>query len=113
MAHLQGHARAAYVREMFGRIAGRYDLMNRLMTFGRDRAWRRYVVDQAALPPGGRLLDVATGTGDIALEALARDPLLTAVGADFAVPMMRVGPGAPRRRARALGGGRRAGAALR
>ena len=95
MAHLQGRERAAYVKTMFGRIARRYDLMNRLMTFGRDRAWRRYVVDQAALPPGGKLLDVATGTGDIALEALARDPSLTAVGVDFSAPMMRVGRARP------------------
>jgi demethylmenaquinone methyltransferase/2-methoxy-6-polyprenyl-1,4-benzoquinol methylase len=95
LANLQGRERAAYVREMFGRIAGRYDLMNRLMTFGRDRAWRRYLVEQAALPPGGRLLDVATGTGDIALEALSRDGALEAIGGDFAAPMMRVGRARP------------------
>ncbi len=91
MATLQGPERAAYVQAMFGRIAGRYDRMNRLMTFGRDRAWRRYVVEQAALPPGGRLLDVAIGTGDIALDALSIDANLQAVGVDFSVPMMRTG----------------------
>ena len=47
------------VRAMFDRIAGRYRLMNALMTFGRDRAWRRAVVLAAALPAGGRLLDLA------------------------------------------------------
>lgn len=82
---------AASVRAMFGRIADRYVLMNSLMTFGRDRAWRRMVVERAGLPPGGRLLDIATGTGDIALEALRRDAGLTAIGGDFSLEMMRVG----------------------
>lgn len=76
---------------MFDRIAGRYQRMNALMTFGRDRAWRRAVVDEAALPPGGRLLDVASGTGDIALEALARDPAGCVVAADFSLGMIGVG----------------------
>ncbi|MBN1286041.1 MAG: ubiquinone/menaquinone biosynthesis methyltransferase [Anaerolineae bacterium] len=91
MAQLQGRERAAYVRAMFGRIAGRYDITNRLMTFGRDRAWRRYVVRQAALPPGGRLLDVATGAGEIAFEALRLDDRLILAGVDFAAPMMQMG----------------------
>jgi demethylmenaquinone methyltransferase/2-methoxy-6-polyprenyl-1,4-benzoquinol methylase len=76
---------------MFDRIAGRYQHMNALMTFGRDRGWRRAVVREAALPPGGRLLDVASGTGDIALEALARDPSVSVVAGDFSLGMMRVG----------------------
>jgi len=84
---------------MFDRIAGRYQLMNALMTFGRDRAWRRAVVRAAALPPGGRLLDLASGTGDIALEALREDPGARVTAADFSLEMMRVG----RRRS---GGGR-------
>jgi demethylmenaquinone methyltransferase/2-methoxy-6-polyprenyl-1,4-benzoquinol methylase len=88
MAHLKGRERATYVRQMFDQIAPRYDLMNRLMTGGRDMAWRRLVVNEAQLPPGGRLLDIATGTGDIALEALRRDDSLRAVGADFALEMM-------------------------
>lgn len=91
MAHLQGRERAIYVQAMFDRIARRYDVMNRMMTFGRDQAWRRYVVKQAAVPTGGSLLDVATGTGDILFEALKRDTTLTGVGADFAAGMMRVG----------------------
>jgi len=83
------HAR--YVQQMFGRIAGRYDLMNRLMNFGQDQRWRRFVVQQARLPRGGWLLDIATGTGDIALEARRQVPDLRVVAADFALPMMRVG----------------------
>lgn len=95
MAQLKGQARATYVRQMFDRIAPRYDLMNRLMTGGRDAAWRRMVVREAGLPQGGRLLDLATGTGDIALEALRADGSLCAVGADFAIEMMRRGRGKP------------------
>lgn len=91
MAYLQGKERAAYVQDMFGRIAGRYNLMNRLMTGGQDMRWRRFVVQQARLPAGGRLLDLATGTGDIAFEALKAVDNLHAVGADFSLPMMFVG----------------------
>ena len=82
---------AHQVQAMFGRIAARYDLMNRLMTFGQDVRWRRFVVQQARLPRGGWLLDIATGSGDIALEARRQVPDLRVVAADFALPMMRVG----------------------
>ena len=95
MTHLSGAERARYVQGMFGRIAGRYDLMNRLMTGGQDVRWRRYVIDRAQLPPGGQLLDLGTGTGDLAFEALGRDAALRAVGGDFTVPMMRVGQRRP------------------
>jgi demethylmenaquinone methyltransferase/2-methoxy-6-polyprenyl-1,4-benzoquinol methylase len=91
-------AKAQYVREMFGRIARQYDRMNRLMTVGRDRAWRRYAVAQVVargtepeLEPEGaarRVLDVATGTGELALEALAQDPTLEVVGLDFSPQML-------------------------
>ena len=91
MSHLTGADRARYVQRMFGRIAGRYDLMNRLMTGGQDVRWRRLVLDLAHLPPGGRLLDLGTGTGDLALEALGRDHGLVAIGGDFTAEMMRVG----------------------
>jgi demethylmenaquinone methyltransferase/2-methoxy-6-polyprenyl-1,4-benzoquinol methylase len=91
MAQLQGEPRAAYVQEMFGRIARRYNLMNRLMTFGQDQRWRRFVIQQAQIPSGGKLLDLATGTGDIAFEGLKAARDVQAVGADFALPMMYVG----------------------
>lgn len=93
MAQLTGADRAAYVRQMFTRIAGRYDLMNRLMTFGQDGAWRRQVIALAQLPPGGRLLDLGTGTGDLAFEALRQQPTADVVGGDFTLAMMRVGRG--------------------
>jgi demethylmenaquinone methyltransferase/2-methoxy-6-polyprenyl-1,4-benzoquinol methylase len=100
--------KAAWVQAMFGRIAAHYDLMNRLMTFGRDQAWRRYTVAQLGLgsPPAeggmgqsshhaarcrgggsGRILDLATGTGDLALETLRQVPQGWVVGVDF-VPQM-------------------------
>ena len=91
MAHLTGQERAEYVQQMFGRIAERYDLMNRLMTFGQDLAWRKYVIERAAVPAQGRLLDIATGTGDIAYEGWIRDPSIQAVAIDFAYEMMAVG----------------------
>jgi demethylmenaquinone methyltransferase / 2-methoxy-6-polyprenyl-1,4-benzoquinol methylase len=83
--------RASYIRDMFGRIAGRYNLMNRLMTGGQDQRWRRFVVQQANLPGAGNMLDLATGTGDIAFEALRAAPDAHIIGADFALPMMYVG----------------------
>jgi len=91
MAHLTGGERARYVQNMFDRIAGRYNLMNRLMTFGQDMRWRRFVIRQAQLPAGGSLLDLATGTGDIAFEARQAVPDATVIGADFSLGMMRVG----------------------
>jgi len=97
MAHLEGQERARYVQSMFARIAGRYDTMNRLMTGGQDLKWRRYVIEQAQLPAGGRLLDIATGTGDIAYEGLQQTPDLLAVGGDFTVEMMQVGKRIPER----------------
>ena len=57
---------------MFDRIAGVYDLMNGVMTAGLHHQWRRRAADLAALAPGGRVLDVATGTGDLALELAQR-----------------------------------------
>lgn len=78
---------------MFTDIAPRYDLMNRLMTLGRDQVWRRTVVRLCSLPPRGRLLDVATGTGDIGYEALKQDPTTRVVGMDLTREMMVRGRG--------------------
>lgn len=95
MAHLQGQERSRYVQDMFGRIAQRYNLMNRVMTMGQDMRWRRFVLKKAQLPADGVLLDLATGTGDIAFEARQQAPNAHVVGADFAIPMMRVGQQLP------------------
>ena len=99
MSELQGKERAEYVQAMFARIASRYDLMNRVMTFGQDVRWRRYAIRQARLPRDGRLLDIATGTGDIAYEGLRQHPGIQAVGGDFTIEMMQVGKRYPERAA--------------
>ncbi|RLT52409.1 MAG: ubiquinone/menaquinone biosynthesis methyltransferase [Chloroflexi bacterium] len=76
---------------MFGRIAPRYDIMNRLMTFGQDLHWRRLLLQRIALKQNERMLDLGTGTGDIAGEALSDEKVSLCVGADFALEMMQVG----------------------
>jgi demethylmenaquinone methyltransferase/2-methoxy-6-polyprenyl-1,4-benzoquinol methylase len=81
-------AKGQYVREMFTRIAGRYDLMNTVMTGGRHHAWRRQVARAAAAAPGGPVLDLATGTGDLALAIRTADPTRLVVGADFSEGML-------------------------
>jgi demethylmenaquinone methyltransferase/2-methoxy-6-polyprenyl-1,4-benzoquinol methylase len=91
MTQLTGKDRAAYVQDIFTRIAARYDLMNRLMTAGQDIRWRRQVIRLAQLAPGSRLLDLGTGTGDLAREALKQQPRARVVAADFTLKMMRVG----------------------
>jgi demethylmenaquinone methyltransferase/2-methoxy-6-polyprenyl-1,4-benzoquinol methylase len=77
---------------MFDRIAPRYDLLNRLLSFGIDRRWRRFAIRQLAVPTAGRVLDIATGTGDLALEiGRQTDPDVTIVGADFTQGMLVIG----------------------
>ncbi len=83
--------KAAYVNQMFAGIAYRYDLLNRLMTAGQDVNWRREVVALCRLPEGGRLLDVGTGTGDIAYEAKRTHRDAEVIGCDFTFEMMDVG----------------------
>jgi demethylmenaquinone methyltransferase/2-methoxy-6-polyprenyl-1,4-benzoquinol methylase len=80
---------------MFGRIARRYDLMNRLMTAGQDVIWRREVIRRAKIPPGGRLLDLGAGTGDLVREAVVQNPACHPVAADFTMEMMQVGRSHP------------------
>ena len=62
-----------YVRALFATIANRYDLITILLSYGRDRAWKRRLVDLAAPVPGARALDLATGTGDIAFAIRRAD----------------------------------------
>lgn len=74
---------------MFDRIARRYDLLNRLISLGLDRRWRRAAVDALDLGAGERrVLDVATGTGDLAIEILARHPGVEVTGLDPSSEML-------------------------
>jgi len=80
-----------HIQVMFGRIAKRYDLMNRLMTAGQDIRWRREVIYRTQLPNEGCLLDLGAGTGDLAREALRQEPGCFPVAADFTMEMMKIG----------------------
>jgi demethylmenaquinone methyltransferase/2-methoxy-6-polyprenyl-1,4-benzoquinol methylase len=89
------------VQAMFDRIAGVYDRMNSIMTAGLHHSWRRRAADLAALGPGDRALDVATGTGDLAIDLCARvAPGGEVIGADFSPRMLELA----RAKAAALGG---------
>src|SRR4051812_29712683 len=77
------------VRAMFDRIAGVYDVMNSVMTAGLHHRWRERAADLAQLRPGDRALDVATGTGDLAIELARRvQPGGEVVGTDFSEGML-------------------------
>lgn len=64
--------KARYVARLFATIADRYDLITRLLSYGRDQQWKRRLIATAAIAPGERVLDLACGTGDLAFEAAAR-----------------------------------------
>lgn len=86
------------VQHMFDRIVRRYDVMNRLMTGGQDVRWRRKAVAYARKAGSARVLDVATGTGDLAL-ALADGGFREVIGLDFAPAMIEAAEAKRRRRA--------------
>lgn len=94
------NTRGPKVRAMFAGIAGRYDLLNRIISGGRDQAWRRLAVRLANLKGGERVLDVCCGTGDLALLFAAAQPSPGSVaGCDFTPPMLALARG----KAQALG----------
>src|SRR4051794_36947892 len=79
------------VQAMFDRIASVYDLMNSVMTAGLHHRWRSRAADLANVGPGDRVLDVATGTGDLALELERRvAPGGEVVGSDFSERMLEL-----------------------
>ena len=82
-----GEEKRVRVREMFDRIAPRYDALNRLMSLGLDQRWRRRSLDKIAVGPGDFVVDLACGTGDFCELVEARGA--RAVGVDFAREMLR------------------------
>jgi demethylmenaquinone methyltransferase/2-methoxy-6-polyprenyl-1,4-benzoquinol methylase len=82
------------IREMFGEIAPRYDFLNHLLSLRRDVGWRRRLVEAVAWAPEGRVLDLATGTGDVALALGER----SVIGADFCIDMLALADHKGRRR---------------
>ena len=87
---LHGVEKARFVSEMFSRIARRYDLMNGLMTLGMHHYWRRVAARQTIASPDGPALDLATGTGDLAIDLAEVHPHRTVVAADFSLGMLAV-----------------------
>ena len=82
-----GSEKHAAVRNMFDRIAPRYDLLNRLVSLGLDQGWRRLALRLARVGPGDRVLDLACGTGDLSEQA--HDLGAQVLGIDFAREMLR------------------------
>lgn len=75
---------------MFDSIAPRYDLLNHVLSAGLDRRWRTRAIDELALEPGVRVLDLCTGTGDLAVAAVRRGSAGSVVGVDFAGEMLKL-----------------------
>ena len=91
MSNFKIRDHTANVKGLFTRIAARYDLTNHLMTGWQDDRWRNHVIQLAGLEPGSRLLDIGTGTGDLARSAFRHCPEVRAAAADFTLAMMQVG----------------------
>jgi demethylmenaquinone methyltransferase/2-methoxy-6-polyprenyl-1,4-benzoquinol methylase len=86
---LNTHAKQkAGIRDLFSRIALHYDRVNHIISFGQDQHWRAVALDMAQLSPGAHLLDVATGTGDIAILARELEPEIHVVGTDITPAML-------------------------
>ena len=76
--------------QMFDQIAPRYDFVNRVLSLGLDRRWRRRVIKELALAPNARVLDVATGTGDLAIELAKAVPTGHVTGLDPSAQMLKI-----------------------
>lgn len=80
--------KGAFVRDMFARIAPRYDTANRVLTAGMDERWRKRAIALLAPRHGGRIVDLCCGTGDLVFHLLRTDPTLEVTGIDFCAPML-------------------------
>jgi demethylmenaquinone methyltransferase/2-methoxy-6-polyprenyl-1,4-benzoquinol methylase len=90
MAQLKGEAKQQYVAGLFVRISRRYDLMNTLMTAGMHYHWKRRTAQLAAQGLQGKALDIATGTGDLALALERRPEIVQSVGVDLLPEMLNL-----------------------
>jgi len=81
---------APRVREMFSNIAGRYDLLNHLLSANQDKVWRRTAIKILKPRAEERILDLCCGTGDFAAQCLQAEPQCHLTGADFAIPMLQI-----------------------
>jgi demethylmenaquinone methyltransferase/2-methoxy-6-polyprenyl-1,4-benzoquinol methylase len=91
MAPNEPSKQAEQVRAMFTRISGRYDLMNRLMSFGQDVFWRRKMMSRINFPPHAVVLDLGAGTGDISREVRSLSDGASITAADFTLGMLEAG----------------------
>lgn len=82
---------AKHVQDMFSSIAKRYDLLNAVLSLGIDKSWRQDATKAAFEKGAKKLLDVATGTADLALSLKKYRPEATVIGVDFAEPMLAIG----------------------
>lgn len=91
VAGMSAAERTAVVQDIFTTVHDRYDFLNHLLSLRRDVGWRQAAVLRMRFPRARRFLDVATGTGDLAIAAARRWPGITVTGVDFAAPMLEVG----------------------
>lgn len=91
VATVSGTEHKDMVAEIFSTIPERYDFLNHLMSFSMDKGWRKFAVARMKFPQTGRFLDIATGTGDLAIAAARAFPKIQVTALDFAGEMMAVG----------------------
>ena len=91
MGELKVDKTPSRIAGMFDAIAPRYDLLNHLLSAGLDRRWRSRAIAELALRPGARVLDLCTGTGDLAISAVQQSAGASVIGIDFAGEMLRLG----------------------
>ncbi len=91
MTFTSAEEKRVYTLNLFARIASRYEFINQVMSLGQVKSWRRAAAEEACVPPGGWVLDVATGEGGLARALLRRWPGVNVVGVDFSREMLTMG----------------------
>ncbi|MCJ7832886.1 MAG: ubiquinone/menaquinone biosynthesis methyltransferase, partial [Deltaproteobacteria bacterium] len=85
---LSEEQRVKIVQRIFSSVTDRYDFLNHFLSAGRDKAWRRFLIKRLDFFSTHRLLDLATGTGDVAIDAARHHPHIRVIGLDFTKPML-------------------------